>query len=103
MVVALIFVRANTLPDALFIVRHLVPSHVPGWGLKGIGLNTFGLPGVLALVAMEAVHLSRGHAGLERAFGASPVWLRWSAYYAAAAAVLLFGQVGIQAFIYAAF
>jgi hypothetical protein len=40
---------------------------------------------------------------LRRVFDWSPAWLRWSAYYACACAILVFGQTAIQAFIYARF
>jgi alginate O-acetyltransferase complex protein AlgI len=102
-VFALILFRAATIHDAAFIFRRLVPSPSPGWGLKGIGLNVFGAPGLVAVVVMEVVHLTRASGTLRRALEWSPTWLRWSAYYATAVAVILFGQLGMQSFIYARF
>jgi D-alanyl-lipoteichoic acid acyltransferase DltB (MBOAT superfamily) len=101
--IALVFFRAATLRDALLILRHLVPSHAPAWGLRGIGLQAFGIPGVLAIVAMEIVHLARASGALRRALDSSPRWVRWSVYYAVIGSILALGQVGAQGFIYGRF
>jgi D-alanyl-lipoteichoic acid acyltransferase DltB (MBOAT superfamily) len=101
--IALAVFRSATVDDALYILSHMVPSRAPDWGLKDIGVNVFGLPGLTALVLMEVVHVTRANGTLRRALDWSPGWLRWSAYYAGACAVLVYGQTAIQTFIYARF
>jgi D-alanyl-lipoteichoic acid acyltransferase DltB (MBOAT superfamily) len=103
---AWIFFRANTLPDAAYIVTHL-------FAFNGSSLTdpfADGLLGAHAEFALSVglIILLMGIDGLiarfgfERLFSASPRVLRWAVYYAAGAAVIFSGWYGVGApqFIY---
>jgi hypothetical protein len=93
-----VFFRARSLSDALFVLTHL------GTGFYGArSLLVFsGVYNVLVLALgativwwVDTVVRGRIEDLLER-----PVWFRWPAYYALAAAILLFGAERRSAFIY---
>ncbi|WP_240773191.1 MBOAT family protein [Pontibacter sp. SGAir0037] len=107
---AWIFFRANNIGDAFYIIR----SSVTGIGnvgelLAGTNLNHLlfmdqGLKifsvSVVSVLIMETVHLIERNGSASRVILQRPVWVRWSFYYVAIIAVLLFGQYGNQEFIY---
>jgi D-alanyl-lipoteichoic acid acyltransferase DltB (MBOAT superfamily) len=104
---AWIFFRANSLPDAAYIVSHLFAFGNPG-GLtdpfaSGLLSNhaefiiSFGLIGLLVLVdRLDAKY------GLNHLFRVSPAALRWAVYYVVGSAILFSGLYGsgAQEFIY---
>jgi hypothetical protein len=104
---AWIFFRANSLPDAGYIVTHLFAFGQPG-GLTdpfapGLLSNhaeffiSFALIGLLLLVdALDARY------GLNHLFHVSPVTLRWAVYYLVGSAILFSGlySTGALEFIY---
>ena len=98
---AWIFFRAATLSDATTLVSRIVTDFragdgvtLPGFDAVEIGL---GVGFALLLVAVEAFQ-ERG-VGRE-AFASRPAWVRWSVYYAAIVAILLFGRFDEREFIY---
>ncbi len=103
---AWIFFRANSLPDAQYIVAHLFSftgqslSAPLAEGLLGAPTEfilCWVLIGVLLLVDYGIARV-----GFDRLWTATPGVVRWAAYYAAGAAVILSGLYGIgaQKFIY---
>ncbi len=97
----IILFRANTLSDARYIFQHLMV------GLRfeapyryALGLYEFVLA-VGAILFLEGVHGMQ-----ERGVHMRPLiylqrpWLRWSLYYALIFAILIFGEFGVQEFIY---
>ncbi len=112
----LIFVRARTLSDAVYIVTHL------GSGLADFAGNAL-RPGHLALtvgslgyykedfvivmlatLVMLVVELVHERLDLRSFFAAKPAALRWAAYYALGASILLYGaHNATQTFIYVQF
>jgi alginate O-acetyltransferase complex protein AlgI len=103
---AWIFFRANSLSDAVYIVRHLfvnpgTPSAlfdiVPGgWYEWMIAL--------LALLLMEAVDWMRERNGnLQTLIRRQPVWLRWSVYYGLVMVIFMLGKFQANEFIYSRF
>ena len=103
---AWIFFRANTLSDAVYILRHLfVNSESPsslfaimpgGWYEWMIAL--------LALLLMEAVHWMQQRDGsIRTVIRRQPAWLRWSAYYGLVMVIVMFGKFGANEFIYSRF
>ncbi len=105
-----IFFRANSLADALYIVKY----SVVGLGnisqvFAGINLDHLlfmdqsakvFVVSVAAIVVMETVHLIQRNGSVSQLIMRRPAAVRWSIYYIAVIAVLLFGQFGNQEFIY---
>lgn len=103
---AWIFFRANTLSDAVYIVKHLFVNLEIPRSLFGM------LPGgwyewmivLLALLSMEAVHwIQQRNGSLRTVIRRQPVWLRWSVYYGLVMVVLMFGKFEANEFIYSRF
>lgn len=98
---AWIFFRANTMSEALYIIRHLF-----------VGLNFSGSYGLdvggayeLALMAFSIGALLLVDVGQARANGQpilskQPLVIRWLVYYAILFAIILFGKFGVTDFIY---
>jgi alginate O-acetyltransferase complex protein AlgI len=98
---AWVFFRAQSLNDALYIVTHAFN----GAGNVLRSIDAFGrtnlLIALLMIGVLEIAHLLQRRGSLRAALSAQPFWLRWSVYYAAAVAIILFGYFsGPQAFIY---
>lgn len=105
-----IFFRANTIGDAFYIIRNSfagignMSKIFAGADLNHIlfmdqGLKVFSVS-VISVLVMETVHLFERNGSASRLITSRPAWVRWSFYYAAIIAVLLFGQFGLQEFIY---
>ncbi|MDX5481507.1 MAG: MBOAT family protein [Hymenobacteraceae bacterium] len=104
-----IFFRANSLADALYIIRHSVSGignirELFALNLDHVlfmdqGFKVFAVS-VLAVMLMELVHLIQRNGSVSQLIMQRPAWVRWSVYYLAIIAVLLFGQFGHQEFIY---
>ncbi|MNS09294.1 Peptidoglycan O-acetyltransferase [compost metagenome] len=106
---AWIFFRAESLPDALYIVTHLfqglgdqLSSSAAFWNaVQGPQLTPTNLIiGVAAVLALEAVHASQRHGGVRARLAAQPVWVRWAAYQTALLVMLMLGVYESHAFIY---
>jgi alginate O-acetyltransferase complex protein AlgI len=104
-----IFFRANSLSDALFIIGQMAGSlgnlnsilslDISHAVFMDQGLKVFGVS-VLSILLMETVHLIQRNGSVSQLIMQRPAWIRWSVYYMAIIAVLLFGQFGNQEFIY---
>ncbi|MBC5772967.1 MBOAT family protein [Pontibacter sp. KCTC 32443] len=105
-----IFFRANSLSDALYIIKYSFVglgnfSQVfAGVNLDHIlfmeqGAKVFAVS-VIAILVMETVHLIQRNGSVSQLILQRPAVIRWSVYYIALIAVLLFGQFGNQEFIY---
>ncbi len=104
-----IFFRANTISDAFYIVSQSFAalgnlSQVYSLDLAhdvfmNQGIKVF-LVSVVAVAIMELVHLIQRNGSVSALLMQRPAWVRWSVYYLAIIAVLLFGQFGNQEFIY---
>jgi len=103
---AWIFFRANSLPEAVYIVRNLfvnlelrssLMSMSPGgWYELSIAL--------VGILMMEIVHwLQRRHASLRVVIRSQPAWLRWSVYYGLVVVIFIFGKFETAEFIYSRF
>jgi D-alanyl-lipoteichoic acid acyltransferase DltB (MBOAT superfamily) len=103
---AWIFFRANSLSDALYIIRHLFVN-------LEIQSSLFELmPGgsyewtiaILAILLMETVHMVQMKMGsLRQATRIQPVWLRWSIYFGLVMVIFIFGKFESTEFIYSRF
>lgn len=102
-----IFFRANSLSDALYILRNLFIN----LKLQATGI-TFLMPGgkyelfivLCAIVLMEVVHwLQLRQVHIRGLALRLPCWVRWAAYYILILLILVFGQFGQVEFIYVQF
>ncbi|MFT2007807.1 MBOAT family O-acyltransferase [Pontibacter sp. 13R65] len=103
-----IFFRANHISDAFYIIRSSIADFgnisdiVSNAGhvlFLDQGLKVFAVS-VVSIMIMETVHLIQRNGSVSQLILQRPVWVRWSVYYAAILAILLFGQFGNQEFIY---
>ena len=100
---AWIFFRANSISDALYIISHLpgqwgsiTPIESPYWG----PLRFEFLVGIASLIVLFFAYQLQRRGNFEKKLSRRPIWLRWSLYYAAIVAILLFGNIGAKPFIY---
>ena len=103
---AWIFFRANTLPDAVYIVSHLFVNSEISSSLFEIvpGGRYEWIIAILALLVMEAIHwMQERNGGFRTVIRRQPVWLRWSAYYGLVVVIFMFGKFGATEFIYSRF
>ncbi len=103
---AWIFFRANSLPDAVYIIQHLFVNLEINDSLFDLMPNGWydWLIALLAILLMEAVHWQqRENSGLREILCRQPAWLRWSLYYGLVIVIFMFGKFGAGEFIYARF
>jgi alginate O-acetyltransferase complex protein AlgI len=101
---AWIFFRANSMPDALYIVSHLTAqwgnvaamAQSPYW----TSLRFEFLVGMASLAVLFIAYQLQRRGNFIEVFSRRPIWLRWSVYYAAIVVILLFGNIGAKPFIY---
>lgn len=105
-----IFFRANSVADAFYIIQYSfsglgnISQVFAGINLEHLlfmeqGAKVF-IVSVIAIVLMELVHLVQRRGSVSALLMQRPAVVRWSVYYIALIAVLLFGQFGHQEFIY---
>jgi len=93
--VAWVFFRARSFSDAIFVLSHAVGDFHLVFQGHGLPLDGFELAvAVSGIVLMELAERAEARGATRPALSAAPLWLRWPAYYAAAAALLLFGYFG---------
>jgi alginate O-acetyltransferase complex protein AlgI len=109
-----IFFRANSISDALYIIRHLF-SNVGNLLLNithlsvvsrmifsqdiGLSIHEFILA-VLTVIAMEAIHLVQTKHSIRELINSRPLWIRWVFLYVALLAIFLLGEFHANRFIY---
>jgi D-alanyl-lipoteichoic acid acyltransferase DltB (MBOAT superfamily) len=97
---AWIFFRANSLADALVLLRSLWPLDLSRPGIN-VALGRYELAIALAsILFMEAVHLVQRSAAGAAWFRGWPTPVRWGAYYALVFAILILGVFNESEFIY---
>ena len=97
-----IFFRAQSLTEALFIIRNIFSNWqwpalmtVPGFGLTEI------IFAVASIFVMESVHLLQRGTAIRDLLGRQSTGLRWAVYFLLVMAILLFGAYdNSRAFIY---
>jgi alginate O-acetyltransferase complex protein AlgI len=104
--IAWVFFRANTLEDALHILRGAIAvptlhQVVPDI-IRAEGISKFEVGYMFALIAgLMLVELASKRADLVKGFLTQPAWVRWPAYYAVCMAIWLLGiSTEAKAFIY---
>lgn len=101
-----IFFRAKSIHDAMEVCTHLLS----GWAalfkpsmlaamIHGLGLGT-ALVGLAGMILVEAVQVLQRRTAIQPLINAQPWWLRWSLYYAGAAALFFLYADGGDQFIY---
>ncbi|WMJ82393.1 MBOAT family O-acyltransferase [Clostridium sp. MB40-C1] len=105
---AWIFFRANSISDAIYIIKNLFNGLGDVQGLNEIkdillslGLDkvSFGV-GVIAIVIMEIAHLIQARQSLIKFIREKPILIRWTFYYALILTIMLFGVFEQSQFIY---
>lgn len=105
-----IFFRANTISDAFYIIQHSftglgnISQVFAAVNLEHVlfmdqGLKVFAVS-VISIIVMETVHMIQRNGSVSQLIMQRPVIIRWSVYYIAIIAMLLFGQFGSAEFIY---
>lgn len=102
-VLAWLFFRANSLTDAMLLLRNA--TQLDGINVKSlliINPNQLVIAGgaLLVLIGVDLLH-SRGQ--LTPFLARRPLWVRWSLYYLMLIGILAFGEYRSQDFIYAQF
>lgn len=99
-VFAWIFFRANTIQDALYIIRHLLTDirWENGFGL-GMEITEWIIIGS-SIFLLEFVHILQSHLNIREYLSDKPIILRWAAYYFILFSIILFGEFGSNSFIY---
>lgn len=99
-----IFFRANSLSDAIYVIKHLFDGSFKNIYEQALILepDTFQLNvALISIVLMEVVHLVQEKVGSIREFvSRRPIWIRWSLYYILIIGIIIFGSFGSQEFIY---
>jgi D-alanyl-lipoteichoic acid acyltransferase DltB (MBOAT superfamily) len=97
--VAWIFFRAASIRQAVWIIRQILTSPGPVRGfIIGSRIDFAAL--LIFVCLMEVVQLWQRRIDVFSQLSVKPVWLRWSVYYAAIFAILLFGHFDKRQFIY---
>ncbi|PJA29557.1 MAG: membrane-bound O-acyltransferase family protein [candidate division Zixibacteria bacterium CG_4_9_14_3_um_filter_46_8] len=98
--VSWVFFRANSLSDALFILRNMFNIDFAHLGLRMFVYRfswEVAIPSILTLVL---VHWVQRRISISQFLTQQPFWVRWPIYYVAVMYILIFGQFSEQAFIY---
>jgi D-alanyl-lipoteichoic acid acyltransferase DltB (MBOAT superfamily) len=99
---ALVFFRAETMGDALQVLRGIAAGVDPGALLAGAeGFDRVEvLLSVVFIAVLELVQSFQARGQATAALAALPTWARWSLYYVAVLTILLFGRFDEREFIY---
>lgn len=106
---AWIFFRANSIDDALYIVRNLFNFEGTRFVSQYLKLNIASQLGMkklellvsfLVILFMETVHLIQRHSLMRQFLSRKPIYVRWSIYYVVILTILIFGSFNLQEFIY---
>ncbi|HEX6885259.1 MAG TPA: MBOAT family protein [Planctomycetota bacterium] len=99
---ALIFFRAQSLDEALAVVRGIAGGLGSGPLLAGVtGFDGLELGiALVSIVVLELVQLAGARRPLGALVAARPLWARWGLYYAMLLVLLLFGKFDEREFIY---
>ena len=104
---AWIFFRANRLSDALYIVSHLFVGWEDTAGQLGIRRSFVSMNlrfeffvAIASMLFLFGIALLQRREGVWKRLAEKPQWVRWSVYYGLIVAILLFGNVRSEQFIY---
>lgn len=96
---AWIFFRANSLSDAVYILRNIFSDF--SFSGSSLGMSAYSLYIVLgAIIFMEIIHFIQEHVGMRQFLSTKPTLIRWGAYSFILLSILLFGSFDSQEFIY---
>ncbi len=103
--IAWVFFRANTLPDAMHVLKEslVIPrsAQLVPLILRDEGITKFEFLYSVALVAgLMTLQTISTRVDIVKRFRTQPVWVRWPAYYAACMTIWILGSTGSRAFIY---
>jgi D-alanyl-lipoteichoic acid acyltransferase DltB (MBOAT superfamily) len=101
------FFRANSIPDAVYMVTHLhsgwsdilTGNNLDAWLFLGKPKRDF-IIAISSLVFVWLIHFLETHNNMRHMFSEKPIIFRWPVYYILLTAVLLLCAPGSQKFIY---
>jgi len=98
---AWVFFRANTVTDAVHVLRHALSGLElrGGYGIGGGGAYELAVA-ACAILAMEWVQFRQRRGSVRAQLSRWPAPARWAAYYALVLAILMFGKFQIRDFVY---
>jgi D-alanyl-lipoteichoic acid acyltransferase DltB (MBOAT superfamily) len=107
--IAWIFFRANSVSDALYIIKHSFTGLSSSLSLVyqesvsslnlGIGVYEI-IIGICAILLMEFIHLAQYRVHIREWVKTQPTYLRWGLYYAIVIVILYYGVYEDRQFIY---
>ena len=92
---AWIFFRANSLADAVTVVKNIFRIDLNEWGLQVVAPHSLCISALLILILLS-VHLKERRVRIHRYLSQLPLMVRWSVYTAAVWAVMIAGIFGVQ-------
>src|SRR3989339_184285 len=98
---ALIFFRANNLPDAIYIIKNIFTEM--NFNINGINIGVGWTELIMAIgviLFMEFIHLIEEHKSIREFLDSKPKALRWSIYLIIIYMILIFGVFEKSEFIY---
>jgi alginate O-acetyltransferase complex protein AlgI len=96
---SMIFFRASSLREGLYVAGHLFSGLNTGYSDIGIARPDIPIL-ILGIAVMEGVHVLQETGLSERLISASSRWQRWACYYGLILAILFFGVFEKRQFIY---
>jgi alginate O-acetyltransferase complex protein AlgI len=94
-----IFFRANSLSEALFIIKKIFSDFTFNMQISNITISELGLSAFL-IFFLIAAELFQGKTAMLAWLKEKPIWLRWSLYYAGLMLIFFFGVFDSHQFIY---
>jgi len=101
---SMIFVRANSISDAFIIIKNIAYTAALKLNLSLTMQLLSPVSACLLICLGELIHLMQRRDKINALFFESPMWLRWSVYYATIIFIALFGEFSTKlSFIYVQF
>ena len=105
---AWIFFRAKNVSDAYYIITHLFDGIFENFNVSTLrqNISILGLDkiefsiAIISIAFMEFIHYKQRNMKLRQKIAEQPNWIRWSFYYAAIFAIIIFGVFNKSQFIY---
>ena len=99
---SLIFFRANSMLDVLYIHKVIVlaitkPSTISG--NSPVSSYQF-IVCIGAIVFLELIHYTQSKRDMRESWASKPIWIRWAIYYAFILAIFFFGEFSNRQFVY---
>jgi D-alanyl-lipoteichoic acid acyltransferase DltB (MBOAT superfamily) len=99
---SLIFFRANSMFDVLYIHKAIVLAIIKPSTISGNSpVSTYQfIVCIGAIVVLELIHYSQSKRDMRESWANKPIWIRWAIYYAFILAIYFFGEFSNRQFVY---